>query len=1192
MKNILILLFFFSASAFGNEACSSYLGVKVNGFIGETLESLAKTSDCNENLKTLKFNTVEGQLKSDYCACVSTNPKSLSGKSLATLKNDPKYKESKDKAKKAIEEKYAKTLRNKIFGTLARSFKFDNLAKRGYLSNEVARNEDSNKCNLDNILSNIGDFGKFKELNPSCRNKDKLFEERKKLLFPEGEEIFIQNLKDTANTVAKGVRANGSCLTYQNYLELNSTIPQNSEAVKILQTSRTWEDFKAKVAEEINTFERYKERLNKVRSTENNTAVANKLWGFSGIENRGKEVYRMLKSNPAYELALRDKNYFLKMQRDMNLLQNENSNGGFVSTPKEETTDLNAFFNRKSEEALKLHLNTCDSSSEGANKNTRSSGRGGSSGNDSLGLKQSIAKFLCDDQLPTPRNSELDDSINTDDGGVLDLIPAYKTTLKSDLICESLSKPNSSFFSDIDSSLNVDQDLDINDSSSFLADYKDFSSSFCKMISADCSNPTLAPKNPKCGKLTTMAQTAIANTLTEFYKNNNLGSIQSENHDEKIHITELLGRAYNPKASDEEVLLEIRKYIESRYPNNIKEADYKVLLEKLALLRPHTERVKVYRNISPFIDQIPKGTEKQVAQYLNSTEGKVFLDKIKDSPEGKILRGSLLEDTALIVKEDISNSIFADVFTNGHNVNQSDSTKKPIYASQGPEVDMDFYSIGDNSSGKRVTTKSNIDIAPTEVESPNRGSSNNQTSGTGAIDAGMPTVSAGTPPGSSETSVGSSGSTKIRTLDDLIARNTSTQKRTPSSKIEPPKVDKPKEDPPVVTESSNIEEPKTTTERKTVNFENGSKLPNSTALQTISFTSSGSSIERGGGSGSSTNQLMTDDGESPADKLKKQKMLDEIARIKEQLKEGNSNSAINDESDTSNTESENDRFRARIKALEDEFDRRNKGKSNNYSNNVRNLSSSSNYDNDYDSDYSNKYESRSNTFNPRDPFKRAETKREVTPEHMDELDPAGLPIANKGGKGKGGQTKGGGAIGLASGSEGGGLAALGLRPLKKRGIASESDELEPEEVCDFDQQELNCIFEHSEIFKRYDKNQIRSLVEGLLLHGYSFKTIDILNTRDPNKPHKYIIHFFEPEKNLSKEEKIKRLALIKKMLLDYKKNYNFLKAIASKVIKTRSVEISKGEAFTTLKHTLKKTDIDRLLKRRLSLIERVPASKK
>lgn len=1185
MKNIFILLFFFSAPAFGNEACSSYLGVKVNGFIGETLETLAKTSDCNDSLKTLKFNTVEGQLKSDYCACVSTNPKSLSGKSLATLKNDPKYKESKDKAKKAIEEKYAKALRNKIFGTLSRSFKFDNLAKRGYLSNEVARNEDSNKCNLDNILSSIGDFKSFSDQNTSCRNKDKLFEERKKLLFPEGEETFIQNLKDTANTVAKGVRANGSCLTYQNYLELNSTIPQNSEAVKILQTSRTWEDFKAKVAEEINTFERYKERLNKVRSAENNTAVANKLWGFSGIENRGKEVYRMLKSNPAYELALRDKNYFLKMQRDMNLLQNENSNGGFVSTPKEETTDLNAFFNKKSEEALKLHLNTCDSSSEGASKNARSSGRGGGSANDSLGLKQSIAKFLCDDQLPTPRVSELDESLNTDDGGVLDLIPTYKTTLKSDLICESQTKSNPSFFTDIDSSLNVDQDLDINDQNSFLADYKNFSAVICKLADPSCSDPKTANSNKDCNTLTRMADNSLHTSLYSFYKNNKLDELAGEKNIPflKRPLLRTLQKILDDGSlSDEDAIKEIRNQILAKYSISEKDPSYKRLEETILLLRSNTATVKLYRDSAPFLDKIPANRHKVLGSYYDSKDGKAFLESIKNTPEGKILYGNLLQDTSLIVTEDISNSIFADVFTNGHNVNQSESNKKPIYASQGPEVDLEFYSKSDSNTS--TSTSSTIITKTNDGNQRDQNSSKSPNNGT-------PSVSVSTPPDSSETSVGSSGSTKIRTLDDLIARNTSTQKRTPSSKIEPPKVDKPKEDPPVVTESSKIEEPKTTTERKTVNLENGSNLPNSTALQTISFTSSGSSIERGGGGGSSTKQLLTDDGESPADKLKKQKMLDEIARIKEQLKEGNSNFGINDESVTSNMESENDRFRARIKALEDEFDRRNKGKSNNYSNNVSNLSSSSGYDNDYDSDYSNNYENRSESFNPRDPFKRAETKREVTPEHMDELDPAGLPVANKSGKGKGGQAKGGG-VGLTSGSEGGGLAALGLRPLKKRGLASESDELEPEEVCDFDQQELNCIFEHSEIFKRYDKNQIRSLVEGLLLHGYSFKTIDILNTRDPNKPHKYIVHFFEPEKNLSKEEKIKRLALIKKMLLDYKKNYNFLKAIASKVVKTRSVEISKGEAFTTLKHTLKKADIDRLLKRRLSLIERVPASKK
>lgn len=1189
MKYIILSLFFFNASAFSSETCSSYLGVKVNGFIGETLETLAKTSDCNDNLKNLKFNTVEGQLKSDYCACVSTNPKSLSGKSLTTLKNDPKYKESKDKAKKAIEEKYAKALRNKIFGTLSRSFKFDNLAKRGYLSNEVARNEDSNKCNLDNILSNIGNFTAFKFQNPSCDNKDKLFEERKKLLFPEGEEVFIQNLKDTANTVAKGVRANGSCLTYQNYLELNSTIPQNSEAVKILQTSRSWEDFKAKVAEEINTFERYKDRLNKVRNTENNTAVANKLWGFSGIENRGKEVYRMLKSNPAYELALKDKNYFLKMQKDMNLLQNENSNGGFVSTPKEETVDLNAFFNKKSEEALKLHLNTCDSSSEGVSKNTRSSGRGGGNGSDGLGLKQSIAKFLCDDQLPTPRVSELDDSLNTDNESVLDLIPTYKTTLKSDLICESQSKPNPNFFTDIDSSLSVDQDLDINDQNSFLADYKDFSAVICKLADPSCSDPKTANSNKDCNTLTRMADNSLHTSLYTFYKNNKLDELANEKNVPflKRPLLRTLQKILDDGSlSDEDAIKEIRNQILVKYSISEKDPSYKRLEETILLLRSNTATVKLYRDSAPFLDKIPANRHKVLGAYYDSKDGKAFLESIKNTPEGKILYGNLLQDTSLIVTEDISNSIFADVFTNGHNVNQAESAKKPIYASQGPEVDLEFYSKADSSisstTPKTTITANNNEgtIASDPERAPNKGS---------------PSVTVTSPPESGETRTESSVPRKIRTLDDLVARNTGTQKRTPASKIEPPKVEEPKVDPPVVTETVESDIPKATNARKVVELNNGINLPNSTSLQTISFTSSGSTSESGGSNRGSRNELISDDGESPANKLKKQKMLDEIARIKEQLKEGGNNTTINDHTDSNQIESENDRFRARIKALEDEFDRRSKGRNSNpSSNNSASYGSyqGNDYQNDSGSYYTNNNDNRRDGFNPRDPFKRAETKREVTPEHMDELDPSGSPVASRGGKGKTEKGKGGG-LALSSGgdSDGGGLAGLGLRPIKKRNPASDSDEVEPEEVCGFEDQELNCIFEHSEIFVRYKKRQIHSLVEGLLLHGHTFKTIEIIKNRDPSLPNKYIVHVFEPDKNLSKEEKVKQLELIKKMLLDYKKNYNFLKAIAGKVVKTRSIEINKKDAFTILKHTLKRADVDKLIKRRLSLIERLPASK-
>lgn len=92
MKYIISIFILINFPALAGDKCPAFLGVKVNGFVGETLESMARSADCNESLKTLKFNTIEGQLKTDYCACASANPKSLSGKSLATLKNDPKYK--------------------------------------------------------------------------------------------------------------------------------------------------------------------------------------------------------------------------------------------------------------------------------------------------------------------------------------------------------------------------------------------------------------------------------------------------------------------------------------------------------------------------------------------------------------------------------------------------------------------------------------------------------------------------------------------------------------------------------------------------------------------------------------------------------------------------------------------------------------------------------------------------------------------------------------------------------------------------------------------------------------------------------------------------------------------------------------------------------------------------------------------
>lgn len=1193
MKYINFYFIFFSLSAFANEKCSDFLGVKVNGFVGETLESMAKSADCNDNLKTLKYHNIEGQLKTDYCSCVSANPKSISGKSLATLKGDKTYKESKEKAKKSLEEKYAKSLRNKIFGTLSRSFNFDNLAKRGYLSNDVARDKTSNNCKLDNILLNIDNTKTYAENNIICKGKEKLLEQRRKLLFPEGINAFTQNLKNTANTIAKGVRAEGSCLTYQNYLELNSTIPKNSEAVKLLQTSPSWEIFRARVAEELNKFNRYKDRLNEVRTKENDSAVAEKLWGFSGIEGRGKEVYRMLKANPTFELALRDKDYFLKVQKDLNLFESDASNGGFLPSPQQ-ITDLGQFFNKNSGDSLKLHLESCDSSATAA----RTSGRGGNT-NNKIGLKQSIAKFLCDDVLPTPRISEVEDSLNDSPKASKDF-NEITSLVRQDLLCEPSPKVNPVFFSDIDSGVSLDTDMDLSNPKAFLADYKDFSNSFCKMIKPECKIPSTAVNDPDCNSLTEMANDATRSSLRDFMVANKVPASTRMS---------LIGFLKHPQFDDDTAFKKMRDLIRETTNPEPSEADYKILFQKLSLLRRHNGEVNFYRELDNFKKILPpEAVAGREYGYLLSSSGRNFLKHLPDSPEARRLRGAVAEDTSLNLKNDVSNFIFADIFTNGHTSTESNDSKIPQYASSGPEVDTDYLTkstttIGDSGLPPISTNVGTIPgikgklgtgIMPKGIGFDPKTLPKDLT-GNGAK---LPDASADTPSrdvASTDATGGTNSSFKIRSLDDLMARavppeTTVTKNNDVVVKQEPSKdlVDNKGANEPNIPASGGVSKnnswsnavgsfglTRNTSELEEDSFSNNSdsniNLRNNSSDSNLNSYNSTNS-ERIGGFGK---MFDSQQGE-------RQKILAEIKDLETKIRESRNNNMNDEEAAIREREESNSRLKQRIADLENQVDRR----SRNYQNNSYNS-----FDNN--SPYGNNNEGTPRRLdNPRDPFNRAETGREVTPEHMDTVDPAGSSLSNKGSSKGNNANKVGLAGAGAKKSNGEILESLGLKPIKKRGLASNDGEPDPETLCGFEDQELNCIFEHSEIYMRFERRQIISLVENLLLHGHTFKTIEVLSNRDPSIPKKYIVHFFEPDKNLSYEDKVKQLDLIKKMLLDYKKNYSFLKSIASKVTRTKSVEISKKEAFTILKHTLKKTDIDKLIKRRLGLIERLPANTK
>lgn len=1205
MKKYLFLLLFFITTTHASNECIGFYGVKLNGFVGDTVETLSQSQDCSEKLKSTKYNILTGQAKSDFCSCSATNPKSVAGNSLLEIKKDPNFKINKIKLKKEIEEKYAKSIRSKILGTLSRSFNFDNLAKRGYLSNSIARDENSNKCNLDKLLENIGEFNKYKESNSFCSNKEKLFEERKKLLFPEGQEAFIQNLKDTANTIAKGVRANGSCLTYQNYLELNSTIPTNSEAVKILQSSSSWEDFKSRVADELSTYNRYKNNLNKVRTSNNNDAVANKLWGFSGIEGRGKEVYRMLKANPSFELALRDKEHFLKMRKDLNLFENDYSNGGFAPQTQK-NQDPNEFFNKNSEQSLQAHLKSCDN--EGLPQVRGGRGGGTTPKSESIGLKQSIAKFLCDEELPLPRYADIDNLSGLKSRTSGNEEDVFRNTLKSDLICESKASYDPVFFSDIDSLTTPASDIDLSDPKNFLSDYKDFSSVICKFVNSDCSDPAKSITMKECSRLTSMADFALDNAMVAFYKNNKLDELSNEKNlpfAKKPIYRKLQNILSNGSLSDAEAVAELENFINSKFTIDKNNPDFKNLKEAMLLLRDKTASVRIYKDSLPFMDKLPPSSRNNLSAYYNfSSKGGAFLESIKDTPEGKILYRNFTKDTSLSLSDSATDNIFSDVFINGQRTNGDLSINKPLYATAGPEVDIDYLT---------KTTKpkdsdnpiNNIDLG--SVAKPLDGNTIRTSLGTGMLPRGtgfnpksLPrdlsgdttvskdqnTSSADASKPGSTTVDASNSSTKIRSLDDLLSRAVPPQVNKDNKDIvivSSPDTPKDQDDTKKASAPSDTGETRnskswsntveqfglTRTTKDSSEDTQGSRFNYDTRLSYESDSLSKSSgSERIGGFGK-----MFDSNQS-----EKEKILAEIRDLEAKIKEKRDGHSTNND-EISNAENINNQLKRRVADLENQINN-----NSNYNNH-----NSRNFDNqNYGSNNNDTDSNGNNNIDPRDPFSRVDTSREITADHMDAIDPAGQS-AKSGGGGSGKK-----AIGLSKNktSTPESEADLGGKSTKKRKPASAEYELDPELICGFEQQELNCIFEHSEIFARYKKDQIKSLVEGLLLHGHSFKTIEMFRNRDPNIPNEYVIHYFEPAKNLSNEDKIAQFELVKKMMTDYKKNYSFLKAIASKVVRTKSIKINKKEAFSKMKNTLKRPDIDKLLIRRLKLIERLPANTK
>lgn len=1175
------------------EACNTdFLGVNLNGFIGETIKEVAKKEDCEAELKKIRFNSIEGQRKNDYCSCIENSKLSLYARNLGTIKADPSYIESKKKAEKELAKNYAKALRGKIFGIVSRSFKLDNLAKRGFLTNNIARDKE-NKCQIDKVLEGMESFKSYEDKFSSCEGKSAVFNERKQMLFPEGYEVFLNNLKDVSNSVAKGVRTEGSCLTYQNYLELNSTIPTNSEGVKILGTASSWEDFKAKIAKEMDTFDRYKKRLNAVRNTSNNLEVAEKISGFSGIENRGRDIYRLVKSNPSFELALRDKKYFEKMQAQFNMFENNASNGGFVGGEPRASAD--DFFKDKANDLMKPHLEACYSESKKTN-----SGEMGGGGTSTLGLNQTIAKFLCDENLPSTRPETIEDSLSSSLKG-LNSSELIGKVLSSDLVCTNKKSFKAELLSDIDPLLSVDSDLDIN-SENYLKDYKDFSASFCKLISPDCSDPQKAKKNPKCEKLSTMAQTALANSLSRYA--NEFLVPAKEGDFPKLAMMNII--MSSPQISSEDAFQNLKSYLDENYPNKISSKDLAILKEQIITLRPHIESVSIYKDIFK-LDPIPnKGM--QLSRFFRTKEGIDFL-KNHNSVTSKRILGTLADDTNVNLKNDITVSNFTDVFINGHTSNTDGS---PAFANKGPALDNQYYNITtpasttthpDNDTPKKTNSNYNDDDGfirrawKSRKGDGGKGLKDNWQAIKDAVKDNpkdRPRDVVISKPKEVPENVGG-----IRSLDDLLPVASGNKGTTP------PKADLPQVDPKPETPTEVVakEEPKETPkdDNKGVPLLTNSKAPVD-GFQSLSLTSSSSSSNNSDSRSTFNNgSLNSNISESEADRLKKQALLSEIAKIKEQLKEGITGAETNSNTDMQG-EAEKDELKARISKLQNDIDREALRSANSSAlgrlkrNNFNDSTNNGGLISETDPNFWNKIKNKRNNFNPRDPFKRQDTKREITSDHMNELDPAGNPVVGKGGgsgKGKDGGSKGGGvALTAESYSESGFMAELGLRPIMKRGTASSDTELDPEVLCGFEEQELNCIFEHSEIFARYKKDQIKSLVEGLLLHGYSFKTIEMYRNKDPNMPNEYIIHYFEPAKNLSSVQKKEQFELIKKMMTDYKRNYSFLKTIASKVVKTKSVKIGKKEAFLILKHTLKRPDIDVLLIRRIKTILRLPANVK
>lgn len=626
IKSILIfIIFIFSSNLlFAEVLCTNNVG-QLPSAIDTFLKEPEIVQKCNATIddKNNLGPVISANEASEYCSCMTAKNLVLTKQAQEDIKPDIQERNLLGEMTKKLEQKEGAVLRNEILNTLKRLNNYDNLLKRGLINDsDISKIKN---CSLSNLLPNKDSYNSQTCENFKGQDND-LFNSRLKAVFPEGIEPFKSKLSDVGNTLAKNVKGDGSCLTYQNYLEVSNPIHTNGNYLSLRQNV-DWKNYRSSIEKNIVSYT-----------------------GSHNENSMGKRSLDFIKGDPIFNMALHDEKFYATLS---NFIKENSKLDPSLLTEKIASSDVIL------KELLNAEGRRCES--------------------DNGGMKANIKNFLCSPRLSPPSRFTLkemiDETKKKPEVKARGLKIDFSDIIKKKAICDSnykSMKEQNKNYSSVDEFTSPLSELDtVLDSdgknNNFLKDYKTFSANYCKYLNEDCKDNQKAKKNNSCKFSTSRNMQVITNQSRNCLKM--LGN-------ENLNLDIFLTRVANPsdKLSD---------IFPPAMDHKFKNTECENWEENVTRLRHNTPSFIASR----LSIKIPEEFKGDILAYINSEKGKGVLKKAFDDNKGneanlRALRSLLKDDVNTKYNKNAKyTSLFGDYFANG---TSEDVAKLKDFEKMGP----------------------------------------------------------------------------------------------------------------------------------------------------------------------------------------------------------------------------------------------------------------------------------------------------------------------------------------------------------------------------------------------------------------------------------------------------------------------------------------------------------------------------